>query len=128
MRLILFLSVPLLLAATASTAVSGLQATYSAAGATTPQASPGQAMWTQEATGPDGKPRSCASCHTADLRKAGRHATTAEAIDPMAPAVNPERYTESATIEKWFGRNCQCTWRLECTAQEKADFLSFLTP
>ena len=29
-------------------------------------------------------------------------------------------------IEKWFKRNCKEAWGRECTAQEKADFLTYL--
>ncbi|HCS12500.1 MAG TPA: hypothetical protein DIW28_01710, partial [Zetaproteobacteria bacterium] len=42
-------------------------------------------------------------------------------IEPMAPSVNPERLTDPAKIEKWFGRNCEWTIGRDCTAQEKAD-------
>ena len=37
---------------------------------------------------------SCASCHTANPLAAGKHAKTGKAIAPLAPAANPERFTE----------------------------------
>lgn len=126
MRLLLTLAIPAVLAVTASSAVTGLQATWRAAGATEGQATAGQSLWTREATGPDGKARSCATCHASDPRKAGRHATTGEPIDPLAPSVEPTRFTDAATIEKWFGRNCKWTWGRECTPQEKADFVAYV--
>jgi len=51
---------------------------------------------------------------------------TAKRIEPMAPSVNPERLTDPAKIEKWFGRNCEWTIGRDCTTQEKADFLAFI--
>lgn len=70
---------------------------------------------------------SCASCHSPDPRAAGRHARTGKAIAPLAPAANPTRLTDPARAEKWFGRNCRDVLARACTAQEKADFVRFLT-
>lgn len=44
----------------------------------------------------------------------------------MAPSVVPTRYTDAATVEKWFKRNCSDVLGRECTAAEKADALVFL--
>jgi hypothetical protein len=44
----------------------------------------------------------------------------------MAPAFNPERFTELAKSEKWFRRNCNDVVGRECTATEKADVLVWL--
>ena len=70
---------------------------------------------------------SCASCHTTDPRQAGRHAVTGKTIAPMATAVNPERFTDTAKVEKWFRRNCQDVLQRECSAQEKGDFIAWLS-
>ena len=113
-------------AAGATPAVDTLVAGYRAAGATTGSAASGRAMWTREATAADGSARSCATCHTADVRAAGRHKTTGEVIDPLSPSVNAERLTDGANIEKWFGRNCKWTYGRECTPQEKSDFLAWI--
>lgn len=69
---------------------------------------------------------SCATCHTSDPRQPGRHATTGKAIAPLAPAANPERFTNPARVEKWFGRNCNDVLRRTCTAAEKGDVLTWL--
>lgn len=69
---------------------------------------------------------SCATCHTADPRQPGRHATTARPIAPLAPAANPKRFTDAAKVEKWFRRNCRDVLNRECTATEKGDVLSWL--
>ena len=70
---------------------------------------------------------SCASCHSANPLAQGRHAKTGKIIAPLAPAANPERFTNLATTEKWFKRNCNDVVGRECTAQEKGDVLAYLT-
>ena len=74
-----------------------------------------------------GREWACASCHTASPSQPGRHATTGRAIAAMAPAFNPERFTDSSKTEKWFRRNCNDVLGRECTAGEKADVLAWLT-
>ena len=69
---------------------------------------------------------SCASCHGAVPTQPGRHAATGKAIGPLAPAFNPQRFTDPAKVEKWFRRNCKDVMSRECTAAEKADILSWL--
>jgi uncharacterized protein DUF1924 len=69
---------------------------------------------------------SCSTCHTADPRQAGRHATTGKAIAPLAPAANPDRFTNPATVEKWFRRNCHDVLGRACTPIEKGDVLTWL--
>lgn len=98
---------------------------YRSAGAGPFDAQAGRALWThRSAVG--GTERSCATCHTADLRQGGRHARTGKPIKPMAPSVNPERLTDRAKVEKWFTRNCKWTLGRACTAQEKGDILTFI--
>ena len=105
----------------------GLLADYRAAGAGPFSANGGAEAWQRQVAAGNGEaPRSCASCHGTDPRSAGRHAKTGKVIDPLAPAANPARLTDAATIEKWFRRNCEWTWGRVCTPQEKGDFLSYL--
>lgn len=73
-----------------------------------------------------GREWSCASCHGAPPTQAGKHAATGKAIGPLAPAFNPERFTDAAKAEKWFRRNCKDVAARECTAGEKADILAWL--
>lgn len=73
-----------------------------------------------------GREWSCASCHGALPTQAGRHASTGKFISPLAPAFNPERFTDAARTEKWFRRNCNDVAARECTAAEKADVLAWL--
>ncbi len=113
-------------AAMATPATDALFAQYKAAGAGNFSAEHGKQNWTKEVASKEGEKRSCTTCHNADLTKPGQHNTTKKVIEPMAPSVNAERYTDQKKIEKWFKRNCEWTWGRECTAQEKGDFLKFL--
>jgi mono/diheme cytochrome c family protein len=73
-----------------------------------------------------GREWACASCHGAVPIQAGKHASTGKPIAPLAPAFNPERFSDPAKSEKWFRRNCNDVVGRECTAGEKADLLSWL--
>ena len=73
-----------------------------------------------------GREWSCASCHGAVPTQAGKHAATGKPIAALAPASNPERFTDPAKVEKWFRRNCNDVVGRECTAAEKADVLGWL--
>ena len=86
------------------------------------QAERGQQLFTTK----HGKEWSCSSCHTAVPTVEGKHASTGKVIAPMAPAFNPERFTDAAKTEKWFRRNCNDVMGRECTAAEKADVLAWL--
>lgn len=95
---------------------------YSAQAGAKPVPERGQALFTSQ----HGREWSCASCHGAVPTQPGRHASTAKAIGPLAPAFNPERFTDSAKAEKWFRSNCNDVMGRECTSAEKADVLSWL--
>jgi hypothetical protein len=69
---------------------------------------------------------SCSTCHTDNPTAMGQHTVTKKDIKPMAPSVNPERFTDAAKVEKWFKRNCKDVVKRECTAQEKGDVLTYL--
>jgi hypothetical protein len=69
---------------------------------------------------------SCATCHGRPPTRPGTHASTGKPIAPLAPAYNPERFTNSATAEKWFKRNCKDVLKRECSAAEKADIMTYL--
>jgi mono/diheme cytochrome c family protein len=69
---------------------------------------------------------SCASCHTDNPLRPGRHAVTGKTITPLAPAANPERFTDARNVDKWFRRNCSDVLGRVCTAAEKGDVLAYL--
>lgn len=77
-------------------------------------------------TSTHGKEWSCSTCHGKVPVAAGKHATTGKAIGAMAPAANPERFTDAAKTEKWFRRNCNDVVGRECSAGEKADLIAWL--
>ena len=85
----------------------------------------GEKLWNQTQT-VSGQARSCASCHTSDPRKAGKHVRTGKPIKPMAPSVNSDRFADPKKVAKWFKRNCKWTLGRECNEQEKSDFTKYL--
>ena len=87
----------------------------------------GNKLWQKEFISSDhDKPRSCSSCHTANLTVTGKHVKTKKRIKPLAPSVNSKRLTKTKTIKKWFKRNCKWTIGRECTAEEKGHLLTFI--
>lgn len=73
-----------------------------------------------------GKEWSCASCHENPPNHDTKHIVTGKVIKPLSPNVNAERFVDQAKVEKWFKRNCNDVLGRECSAQEKADVLSWL--
>lgn len=78
-----------------------------------------------EHTHSNGKKVSCSTCHTSDPRNQGKTRAN-KIIEPMAPSVNPQRFTDAAKVEKWFGRNCKDVLERTCSAQEKGDYIQYL--
>lgn len=129
MRMKVFLLVMLssLAAAVSADVVDQALAQYQSQGAGVFDAAAGKALWDKSYPDPrGGAARRCATCHSADLRQPGKHAQTGKVIEPMAPSVNPKRFTDSKFVEKWFLRNCKWTLGRECTPQEKGNVLVFL--
>jgi len=85
----------------------------------------GEALYRGEHPGRNGAAQSCATCHTANPKQAGQ-TRVGKRIEPLAPSVNPQRFTDAAKVEKWFRRNCTDVLQRECSAQEKGDFIAFL--
>ena len=69
---------------------------------------------------------SCSSCHGAVPTGTGKDQVSDKAIAPLAPAVNPKRFTDRSRVEFMFRMNCLDIVGRECTAAEKADLLSWL--
>ena len=69
---------------------------------------------------------SCASCHENPPNHDTKHIVTGKVIKPLAPSANSARFTDEAKADKWFKRNCNDVLTRDCTAQEKADVLSWL--
>jgi Domain of unknown function (DUF1924) len=111
----------LLLPAQAATPAE-LQAGYTAQAGSVGSAPRGQQFFNAR----QGREWSCASCHGAVPTQAGKHASTGKAITALAPAFNPERFTDPVKVEKWFRRNCNDVAARECSAAEKADVMAWL--
>ncbi len=99
-----------------------LLTTYSTQAGAPAQAARGQAFFTTR----HGREWSCASCHGERPVQDGKHAGTGKVISPLAPAFNPQRFTDAAKADKWFRRNCNDVVGRECTPAEKADVLAWL--
>jgi cytochrome c peroxidase len=109
-------------AAQAATTPTELLAGLSAQAAAAPQAARGEAFFNTT----HGREWRCSSCHGTPPVQTGKHASTGKPITPLAPAANPERFTDAAKTEKWFRRNCNDVLGRECSATEKADVLAWL--
>ena len=116
----------LLLALASGTALAAtpaeLLAGYTAQAGAPAQAARGQAFFNSK----HGKDWTCASCHGAVPTQAGKHASTGKPITTLAPAFNPERFSDPAKVEKWFRRNCNDVADRVCTPAEKADVMAWL--
>jgi Domain of unknown function (DUF1924) len=86
----------------------------------------GDALYRTSHPGRNALPVSCSSCHTDSPKQPGR-TRVGKRIEPLAPAANPQRFTDAAKVEKWFRRNCQDVLQRECSAQEKGDFIFWLS-
>jgi hypothetical protein len=95
---------------------------YAAAAPASASAARGQQFFNQT----HGRDWSCSSCHGDPPTRTGRHARTGKAIEPLAPAFQPDRLTDPARVEKWLRRNCGDVAGRECTPQEKADLARWL--
>ncbi|HSW23818.1 MAG TPA: DUF1924 domain-containing protein [Burkholderiaceae bacterium] len=111
-----------LASATHAATPAELEAAYSSAsgGAVNPER--GRQLFTAR----HGREWSCASCHGAVPTGSGSHAATGKPIAALAPAFNPERFTDAAKAEKWFRRNCNDVIGRACSSAEKADVLAWL--
>lgn len=107
----------------------------------------GRAFYFRKHKTDDGSELACATCHHADPRTGttahidqipcrachvtlhkGAHGRSAikRQIGPMAPLVNPNRFTNEWQVEFWFNWNCELLLKRECTPQEKGDFITWL--
>ena len=73
-----------------------------------------------------GKEWSCATCDETPPNHDTKHIVTGKVIKALSPLSNPARFNDLAKVEKWFKRNCNDVLARECSAQEKADVLSWL--
>lgn len=86
----------------------------------------GETLFRTKWTGGDLRTSSCTACHTSDPRQPGQNAKTGRPIEPVAVSVNPRRFTDPATVEKQFTRDCRSVLGRDCTPLEKGDYITFL--
>jgi mono/diheme cytochrome c family protein len=91
----------------------------------TPSAEEGKKFFNRE-VGMQGRKVSCASCHTANPADNGKHIITGKLIRPLAPSVNAKRFTDLEKVEDKFVEHCNDITGSDCTAQEKANFITYL--
>ncbi|RDH86694.1 MAG: hypothetical protein DIZ78_07260 [endosymbiont of Escarpia spicata] len=108
--------------------VETLKALYQSQGAKDFDREVGEALWNKILQHrQSGQQRSCVDCHGNNLKLPGKHIRTGKVIEPLAPSVNPKRFTDQRKVEKWFTRNCKWTMGRECSSQEKGDLLVYLS-
>ena len=90
-------------------------------------ASRGEQFYHAKRAHSSGTQMNCATCHTDNPMSVGAHAKTRKEIKPLAPNANKERFSDAAKVEKWFKRNCQDVLERACTAQEKGDFIAYVS-
>lgn len=91
----------------------------------TPSAEEGKIFFNRE-VGMKGRKVSCASCHTTNPADNGKHIITGKLIRPLAPSVNAKRFTDLEKVEDKFVEHCNDITGSDCTAQEKANFITYL--
>lgn len=69
---------------------------------------------------------SCSSCHTTNPGNVGKNIVTGKPIKPLSPTVNEKRFNNLDRVEAKFSEHCNDVVGRECTAQEKANFISYL--
>lgn len=109
-------------------AITDIFKQYQANGVTQHNPQAGKALWNKQFKNKKtGKSQNCATCHGDNLSAAGKHVRTGKVIKPMAPSANKNRFTDVKKIKKWFKRNCKWTIGRECSSQEQANILAYLT-
>lgn len=68
----------------------------------------------------------CASCHTKNPADMGKNIVTQKSIKPLSPVVNPKRFTDIDKVENNFTDHCNDIIGADCSAQEKANFITYL--
>ena len=85
----------------------------------------GQALFFAQHTANPAAP-SCTSCHTTNLRQPGQHVKTGRSIEPMAPSVNPRRFTDPGKVAERLERDCNNVIGRACTTAEADNLMAFL--
>lgn len=85
----------------------------------------GKSFYTRKIT-VKGKEISCSTCHTDNPAAEGKHIENGKAIKPLAPSANASRFSNLDKVEENFTKHCIDVRGKDCTAQEKADYITYL--
>ncbi len=91
-----------------------------------PSVADGKFFFNRKIKATSGKAQACASCHTSNPADEGKHAVTGRAIRPLSPAVNFKRFSNIDKVEEQFTQHCNDIIGSDCTAAEKANFITYL--
>ncbi len=86
----------------------------------------GEEIFTSTHIGKRGKPISCTSCHTTDLKQKGKNINTGKTISPLSPLANPKSMVKVKNVKKWLKRNFKDVYNRVGTAQEKGDVVVYI--
>lgn len=86
----------------------------------------GRRFFSEKRAHSSGESRSCSTCHTENPAAKGK-TPVGKVIEPISPAANNKRFTDPKKVEKWFRRNCKWVLERECTAEEKGNYIAFMT-
>ena len=74
----------------------------------------------------NGKEMACASCHTSNPANPGKNIITSKAIPPLSPVIYSKRFNNLDKVEDQFTQHCNDIIGNDCTAREKANFITYL--
>lgn len=90
-----------------------------------PSADDGRAFYTKKVE-VNGKDLSCSACHTDSPANTGKHNETGRAIKPLAPSVNPKRFSNRNKSEMAFSKHCRDLYGKDCAPGDKANYVTYL--
>jgi len=91
-----------------------------------PTAADGKFFFNRKIKLGNGKLMACASCHTANPADEGKHIVTNKPIRPLSPVVNTKRFDDFDKVEGKFTQHCKDIIGSDCTAAEKASYITYL--
>lgn len=91
-----------------------------------PSAAEGKLFFNQKIKILNGKKIACASCHTKNPADPGKHIITGKKIAPLSPAIYIKRFNNLDKVEDQFTQHCNDILGNDCSAEQKADFITYL--
>lgn len=91
-----------------------------------PSAAEGKLFFNQKIKLFNGKKMACASCHTINPADSGKNIITSKKIPPLSPAIYSKRFSNLDKVEDQFTQHCNDILGNDCTAEQKADFITYL--